>query len=223
MATFDMNNYKEALPFFEQALKIKREIGDLNGEAICLDNLGKTYEKLGDSTKATDYLFESVLMNLEIGNKKNANFTLRSKGEFYYNKKNYLKAIDYYKNALEIAQEINVNDDLLALYKDLSNSYVAIYDFESAHNYDSLYIALSDSMHKQEATEMLNYLSNNQKSILNSTDINSMADNKSNNNTSKGMIVLGYSCFILLSGFMLALFFYFKERKINKFAQNKKS
>ncbi len=43
---------KKAIDYYEQALKIAREIGDIRGEGNWLGNLGLAYSDLGDAEKS---------------------------------------------------------------------------------------------------------------------------------------------------------------------------
>jgi ATP-dependent transcriptional regulator len=60
-----LGDVKKAIDYYEQALKIAREIGDRNNEGIWLGNLGNAYSALGDAKKAIDYYKQAFELNPE--------------------------------------------------------------------------------------------------------------------------------------------------------------
>ncbi len=52
LAYSDLGDAKKAIDYYEQALKIDREIGDRRGEGADLGNLGNAYSNLGDAEKS---------------------------------------------------------------------------------------------------------------------------------------------------------------------------
>ncbi|HBB87191.1 MAG TPA: hypothetical protein DC047_06215 [Blastocatellia bacterium] len=53
-------NTRQALEFYLEALKLRREVGDRRGEAVTLDKLGETYTSLGEPQKALESFEEAV-------------------------------------------------------------------------------------------------------------------------------------------------------------------
>ena len=51
---------RKAIEYYEQALKISKEIGDRRGEGNRLGNLGIAYSELGEPRKAIEFLKESL-------------------------------------------------------------------------------------------------------------------------------------------------------------------
>jgi len=52
MAFSDMSQISEAIASHEKSLMIDKELGNVNGEATDLNNLGVAYQQIGDYTKA---------------------------------------------------------------------------------------------------------------------------------------------------------------------------
>ena len=48
MAYDGLGNFKKAIVFYENSLKIAKEIGDKAGESVCYTNLGMAYDDLGN-------------------------------------------------------------------------------------------------------------------------------------------------------------------------------
>ena len=74
-------NPSKALKYLEQALTIRREVGDRAGEGFTCWNLGCTYEYLGDLARAEEYISLTVEIEEQVGH--------------YYleNDRNYLKQL----------------------------------------------------------------------------------------------------------------------------------
>ncbi|MGK7898714.1 MAG: tetratricopeptide repeat protein, partial [Xenococcus sp. (in: cyanobacteria)] len=52
---FQISQYREAIEFYEQSLAISLEIGDHNGQASALNNLGNPYHALGKYPQAIEF------------------------------------------------------------------------------------------------------------------------------------------------------------------------
>ncbi|NJK80989.1 MAG: tetratricopeptide repeat protein [Chloroflexaceae bacterium] len=51
-ASYSLGDYPRAIAYYEQALTVRRAIGDVQGEAIDCWNLGLLYERQGDLRRA---------------------------------------------------------------------------------------------------------------------------------------------------------------------------
>jgi tetratricopeptide (TPR) repeat protein len=60
-----LGDVKKAIEYYEQALKIAKEIGDRRGEGNHLGNLGNAYSALGDAKKAIEYYEQALKVNPE--------------------------------------------------------------------------------------------------------------------------------------------------------------
>ena len=101
----DLGDAKKAIDYYEQALKIAREIGDIRGEGNHLGNLGSAYSALGDAKKAIDYYEQALKIAKEIGDIRNEGVCLGNLGLAYSDLGDAKKAIDYYEQALKIDPE----------------------------------------------------------------------------------------------------------------------
>ncbi|MBK8615931.1 MAG: tetratricopeptide repeat protein [Anaerolineales bacterium] len=62
-----MGEARKAIEFYEQRIKIAREIGDRRGEGAALGNLGIAYKTLGEARKAIEFYEQHLLMNPAMG------------------------------------------------------------------------------------------------------------------------------------------------------------
>ncbi len=101
-----LSETRKAIEYYEQALKIFREIGDKRGEGADLGNLGITHADLGETRKAIEYYQQALKISREIGDKRGEGTDLGNLGLAYANLGEPRKAIDHYDQALKIAREI---------------------------------------------------------------------------------------------------------------------
>ncbi|MBC7865159.1 MAG: tetratricopeptide repeat protein [Bacteroidia bacterium] len=95
-----------AIKYYNQSLKIQKEIGDKNGIANALNNLGGVYYKQSDNIKSIEYYSKSLKIQEEIGDKKGIATSLSNIGIIYENQGHIAKAIEYYSKSLKIKEEI---------------------------------------------------------------------------------------------------------------------
>ncbi|NCN65306.1 MAG: tetratricopeptide repeat protein, partial [Candidatus Altiarchaeum hamiconexum] len=67
VAYYNLGDFRKAIVFLENSLKIDKEIGDKAGESACYTNLGVAYQSLGDFRKAIVFLENSLKIAKEIG------------------------------------------------------------------------------------------------------------------------------------------------------------
>jgi tetratricopeptide (TPR) repeat protein len=79
-ASLALEKVPEAANYFEQALKIAREVDDQQGEASHLGCLGQIYLDKEDKQKAADYLQKALSIVREIGNRQMEGRLLASLG-----------------------------------------------------------------------------------------------------------------------------------------------
>ena len=143
---YNNKRYNESLIFLEKALLLRNKLNDKYGIASTLENMGSVFDALGDTTKAMDCFFNAIQINLDEGFRKKAASSLLAKGITYFNDNEFEKAIQYFKNSLEIASEINLRPEIKDNYKYLSESFAGIKDFENAYIYSKLYIDINDTL-----------------------------------------------------------------------------
>jgi tetratricopeptide (TPR) repeat protein len=106
LAYSGLGENRKAIEYYEQALKISREIGDRKKEGIWLGDLGNAYRDLGETRKAIEYYEQTLKIFREIGDRKREGAGLGNLGNAYSDLGKIRKAIEYYEQALKIAREI---------------------------------------------------------------------------------------------------------------------
>jgi CHAT domain-containing protein/lipopolysaccharide biosynthesis regulator YciM len=136
---FQTSQFSAALQYWEQALALYREIGNRQGEAASLDNLGNTYLALGQYERAIAFHEQSLPITREIGDRQGEARSLNNLGNAYSSQGQYERAITFHEQSLEITQEIGARQfeaaSLASLglsYKDLGHYQQAIVFLEQA-------------------------------------------------------------------------------------------
>jgi len=97
---------RRAIEFYEQHLKVAREIGDRHGEGAALGNLGNVYAALSEPRRAIELYEQVLVIDREIGDRRGESSTLVNTGNAYYSLGEPRRAIEYHEQALPIFREI---------------------------------------------------------------------------------------------------------------------
>jgi len=155
---FNISLFREALLSWEQALTIYQEIGDRQGEANSLGNLGTAYNSLGQYHRASKFLEQSLEISLEIGDRLAQANSLGNLGIGYYSLGQYHKAIKFYQQYLEISREIGDRPVEAKSLGNLGNAYEALGQYHRAVEFyqKSLKISLEIGDRQGEAMSLGN-------------------------------------------------------------------
>jgi len=144
--------YKTALKKYKLALRLTKQIEDIDDEGAILGNIGAVNFYLGEFDVALDYYQKSLSLLEKIGDKRRIGNRLGNIASVYNDKSDYPTALAYYSKAKKIREEIN---DKRGLAADLNNMGLI---FDEKGEYDT---ALT---HYQKALK-LNLEIDNQRSI----------------------------------------------------------
>ncbi len=98
--------YKEALPLYEQSLRIRQEIGDKNQEGTTLNNIAAIHHAKGDYDKALPLWEQSLRIMQELGDKAGEGTTLNNISQIYDARGDYTTALKYLEQSLVLFREI---------------------------------------------------------------------------------------------------------------------
>lgn len=143
----DSNRYKEALTYFEKALYFNSNIRNTDPKlyAMILDN--KAHAKLGlkDTIGIYEEFTEALRIRKELGLESGVSINQLHLAEFFLERGDTLKAIEFASKTKKLAREIQNSRDLLRSLKLLSQI-----DQEKSLVYANEYINLNDSLQKRE-------------------------------------------------------------------------
>jgi DNA-binding SARP family transcriptional activator len=94
--------------YLQQALAIRRELGDLRGQAQATNNLAFSYQFLGLHERAVQPLREALELQRAIGHRYGEGVALCNLGEAYLELGRYAEAIASEQDALAIVEEIGL-------------------------------------------------------------------------------------------------------------------
>ncbi|MDQ2856996.1 MAG: tetratricopeptide repeat protein, partial [Acidobacteriota bacterium] len=97
---------QKALEYYNQALPLRKEAGDKNGEASTLNNMAVVYSNIGETQKALEYLNQTLLINRAVGDKSSEATTLNNIGTVYSDLGEKQKAIDYYNQSIPLHKAV---------------------------------------------------------------------------------------------------------------------
>ena len=117
------DNQQKALEFYNQSLRIFQEIGDKQGEALTLENIGDNYGFIENREKQLEFYNQALKIYQEIGHSLGEAKVLDKFGDFYTYSGELDKALEFYNQELEKV-------------KDVSQFYFQLGDSETALTFD---------------------------------------------------------------------------------------
>ena len=135
--------------YYNKALLICREIGDLAREARTLTNLGDVYNSLGENQKAIDYYNQALPIRRAAGDQAGEAITLNNLGSVYSSIGKNQKAIDYFNQSLLIMQAVGDRSGEAATLNNLGLVYDLFGEKQKAIDYFNQSLPISRSVGNQ--------------------------------------------------------------------------
>ena len=132
-------NMGKALRILHQSLKIMEELLQSHtSTSRCLNAIGNCHNKLGKHDEAIKYYTRAYKMRKELSGSMNHFDMPFFKGQIgtgYEGKKEFHKAIECYKEALELAKELKIPGMLntALYYRNIANSHAWLREFEESY------------------------------------------------------------------------------------------
>jgi len=105
-ACFWQNSYEESKAYFEEALIIHREVGDLRGELSALNNLGHLLQNLGDPINAVKFFKQGLEICHKIGDRLAEGVLLTNLGNMTAELGEYRQSQVWLEQACAIREEV---------------------------------------------------------------------------------------------------------------------
>jgi len=128
-AAYDEARFRDAIPPYEEALAIVRELNELYAEGVILNNLGNCYHALSDYGRAIDLFEQSLAIRREISDRAGEADSLGNLGNCHFSLSDYARAIDLYEQSLAIEREIGNRADEAACLNNLGMCYFSLSDY----------------------------------------------------------------------------------------------
>jgi len=97
---------QKAEDYFNQALQIWHQVGNRNGEALALNDIGRAYGDLRHPQKALELFNHALPIWREAGNRRGEALTLNNMGRVYSDLGQEQQALDHFNQALPIWREV---------------------------------------------------------------------------------------------------------------------
>src|SRR5579883_971350 len=131
---------KRALELYEQALPLRREVGDRAGEATTLNNLGMVYRAIGQPKRALELYEQALPLTREVGDRAGEVATLINLAYMFQGMQKYDAALEAFEQSITIAREIlypaaevaGLVGASLVLYQHLNRKQEAVVYMEQA-------------------------------------------------------------------------------------------
>lgn len=145
--------FEKAIQYHLDAIKIRKELKDRDGEGesynnigLVYKNVGSYYSKINDPKRANEY-WDSALNYLdtayqirqELGDQMGIMEVYNGFGDVYRRQGKFKKALDYTNQYLELAKELNNEKFLQNGYKDLARLYYELGDYKTAYEWRKEY------------------------------------------------------------------------------------
>jgi tetratricopeptide (TPR) repeat protein len=133
----------EAIPRFERALEIFREIGDQQGAGQAHVGLGSAYADLDEMERAIEHYEQHLKIAREIGDRRGEGQALGNLGSAYTRMYERERAIEYHEQALTIAREIGDRKGEDLALKSMGSTYLFGFEPQGAIKYFKQSLAIA--------------------------------------------------------------------------------
>ena len=154
-----LGEYKKAIAYHQESLEISEEIGDRQGVANCLGNLGSCYYDLGPPyKKAISYHLQHYEMSKKMDDQQGMASSLGNLGNCYWSLEKYETAISYYQYNHDISKDMKDEQAEAISLGNLGNCYCSLEEYETAISYYQQYRDISKKIgfREGEATSLHN-------------------------------------------------------------------
>mgnify|MGYP000751906196 FL=1 len=138
--------YDSALVHTRKALDLYRSIGERLGESTMLNNTGWIHELRQDYTSALERYQQSLAIRRELGDRRRIASVSISIGSALHQLDRYSESLAYLSQALRLSREIGDKKQVEAAYKEMSDVYADMGNFEEAYRQFVRYAAVRDSI-----------------------------------------------------------------------------
>ncbi|MBN2681196.1 MAG: tetratricopeptide repeat protein [Bacteroidales bacterium] len=128
----NIENFRTALDYYEQALKIQKEINDLQNMASTYGNMGNIYSRVKEYKKAIEYYNEEKSLREKINDLQGLAGCLNNIGTTYGYIQDHKKASEYFVKAMEINEKLDDKYGLAHILAALATSKMELKEYTEA-------------------------------------------------------------------------------------------
>ncbi len=150
-----LNKLDSAAFFAGKALVLGKEAKEGYLVAFSQRTLGDVAFNRNHSKEALEKYFMCYDMAISLDNTFLKSSVLHRIAKSYHAMKQYDEALNYLHDNIAVAKTYGFKDELERAYKLLSEIYFGLNDLKQAYHYQSLYVALHDSLYDQRGQEQI--------------------------------------------------------------------
>ncbi|XP_035904882.1 G-protein-signaling modulator 2 [Anopheles stephensi] len=136
----------KAVDFYQQNLRLMRELGDRGAQGRACGNLGNTYYLLGQFETAIEHHQERLRIAREFGDKAAERRANSNLGNSHIFLGHFEQAANHYKRTLSLAIELGERAVEAQACYSLGNTYTLLRDFPTAIDYHQRHLAIAQEL-----------------------------------------------------------------------------
>ncbi|CAB0007250.1 unnamed protein product [Nesidiocoris tenuis] len=137
---------QQAVFYYEENLKLMRDLNDTAAQGRACGNLGNTYYLLGDFERAIQYHHERLKIAREFGDKAAERRAYSNLGNSHIFLGEFEKAAEHYKRTLVLAQELGDKAIEAQACYSLGNTYTLLRDYPMAIDYHLRHLQFAQTL-----------------------------------------------------------------------------
>lgn len=155
---YRLKDYRNALSYYDHALDINKQIGDIQGLGYSYNNVGLVLYKLGDKKRSLQALEQALEYRRTVDSREGISNSYVNLAEYYLSEKNFDKALMYAETNLAYVQSSGFLFLLADAYQVLADVHTKRKDFEKAYYHHVRYTELKDSINNAQQLKNLSEL-----------------------------------------------------------------
>ncbi|XP_017472544.1 PREDICTED: G-protein-signaling modulator 2 [Rhagoletis zephyria] len=136
----------KAVDFYQENLKLMRELGDRGAQGRACGNLGNTYYLLGNFQKAIEHHQERLCIAREFGDRAAERRANSNLGNSHIFLGQFEEAAEHYKRTLALAIELGEREVEAQACYSLGNTYTLLREFSTAIDYHHRHLAIAQEL-----------------------------------------------------------------------------
>ncbi|XP_030369871.1 G-protein-signaling modulator 2 [Scaptodrosophila lebanonensis] len=136
----------KAVEFYQENLKLMRDLGDRGAQGRACGNLGNTYYLLGDFQAAIEHHQERLRIAREFGDRAAERRANSNLGNSHIFLGQFEEAAEHYKRTLALAIELGEREVEAQSCYSLGNTYTLLHEFTTAIEYHHRHLAIAQEL-----------------------------------------------------------------------------
>ena len=143
---FNLSDFKKALEYHQQELKIVQDAGDKAGQGLAFAYIARAFFHLCDIKMAILYQEKRVGIAEEVGDRVGQGRAYANLGKAYHSLGDFKTAVEYFQKRLSIAEELEDRAVQAGAYANLGIAYHSLGEFTKAIKYHQLDLSISEEI-----------------------------------------------------------------------------